>query len=165
MFENFFEYFTNSRLRWSSACFPVGPGMNADTSVTQSNSFLMALAISLASNALHYLTLKKKNWREMLILDCFQEGLPVSDLVRNAAKNSFQRCWLLVQLLESVFSSRQTVLGSCKETRSTLHLTVFLNMVHSNNSFSTDEFENSSTPTKGLGGFNGQQIVLEKCMF
>lgn len=44
---NFFEYLTNSFLRCSTACLPVDPGMNPTTSLTASNSFLMALAISL----------------------------------------------------------------------------------------------------------------------
>lgn len=44
---NFFEYFTNSFFRCSTACFPDVPGMNPTTSFTASKSFLMALAISL----------------------------------------------------------------------------------------------------------------------
>lgn len=44
---NFFEYFTNSFLRCSTACFPDVPGMKPTTSFTASSSFLMALAISL----------------------------------------------------------------------------------------------------------------------
>lgn len=44
---NFFEYLTNSFLRCSTACFPDEPGMNPTTSLTASNNFLMALAISL----------------------------------------------------------------------------------------------------------------------
>lgn len=47
---NFFEYFTNSFLRCSTACFPDVPGMKPTTSFTASSSFLMALAISLIVN-------------------------------------------------------------------------------------------------------------------
>lgn len=44
---NFFEYFTNSFLRCSTACLPVTPGIKFPISLTTSSSFLMALAISL----------------------------------------------------------------------------------------------------------------------
>lgn len=44
---NFFEYFTNSFFRCSTACFPDVPGIKPTTSLTASSNFLMALAISL----------------------------------------------------------------------------------------------------------------------
>merc|ERR1719402_1062321 len=45
--ENFLLYFTNSLFLCSSACLPCAPGMYADTLLTASSSFLIALAISL----------------------------------------------------------------------------------------------------------------------
>lgn len=45
--ENRLENLTKSRFRCSSCCFPSEPGINPVTSFTASNSFLIALAISL----------------------------------------------------------------------------------------------------------------------
>lgn len=46
---NLLLYFTNSLLRCSKACLPADPGMKPATSLTASNSFFIALAISLRS--------------------------------------------------------------------------------------------------------------------
>lgn len=59
---NFFEYFTNSFFRCSTACLPDVPGMNATTSFTASNNFLMALAISLQNMIILNENLFLDNW-------------------------------------------------------------------------------------------------------
>lgn len=95
--ENRLENLTKSRFRCSSCCFPSEPGINPVTSFTASNSFLIALAISLRNKERCLVSFLIYCWLQQLIhrtlnnlLNRFKKRLTVSDFIWNSTKYLFQ---------------------------------------------------------------------------
>lgn len=94
---NFFEYFTNSFFRCSTACFPDVPGMKPTTSFTASSSFLMALAISLFERWFSSVKIQGQVHNQLTLLfpkrSCGQRSHRVCDLECASVRPT--SCWVL----------------------------------------------------------------------